>query len=600
LEGLVGLDFLKKRKAKIDMGSATITFPKQEKTVELGRPGGYVKQATLQSVLATTTIAVSGGMPVLYPETEEQLLETADAIYKVGELCDVTGEPVVLLTSTGSMMREGDEDEMGDEWDLPGRHQVINKGDETPCMHPRAQRLLEKYNCVLTNRVEELEQPAKVTPVAIRQRSDCVGPVHVPAYRVPMSEREWLQKEVTVMQQAGIISESTSPFSAPALVVPKKDGKFRLVIDYRKLNATLEMDASPIPVMDEILDQLSVQPAETAFWSKLDLKAGYWQIPLEEGAKKLTAFSTPDGHYQYERLPMGVSVAPAVFNTAMRGIFVDMPFVAIYFDDLSFGAATLEDHEQQLERVFQRLAEKNLKLNKDKSLLFQTSIPLLGFLFGRDGLRPDPEKMRAIEEMMENTPSTVKELQRVIGLCSYYRRYIKDFADIAGPLYALISETKGKKLEQWEKAHAEAYTTLLQKLIEPGLVLALPDFSGGSTFVLETDASGVAIGAVLQQLGRPICYASRRLSKHERHYGISELECLAVVWAVKLFRLYLLGRKFTVVTDHAALQWLLKLKDPVGRLARWAVYLQVFDMEITYRKARSGGGECGRVESASG
>jgi hypothetical protein len=141
-------------------------------------------------------------------------------------------------------------------------------------MHPKAEKLLEKYKVTFSSGVEELAQPAKVTPVAIRQRPDCTGPVHVPAYRVPMNEREWLQEEITVMQAAGIIEESKSPFSAPAIVVPKKDGKFRLVVDYRKLNATLEADASPIPVMDDILDQLSVQPTETAFWSKLDLKAG--------------------------------------------------------------------------------------------------------------------------------------------------------------------------------------------------------------------------------------------------------------------------------------------------------------------------------------
>ena len=402
-------------------------------------------------------------------------------------------------------------------------------------------------------------------------------PIYQMPYRRSLNDREIMKKEVEEMLKAGIIRPSKSPWSFQALIIPKKDGSKRFCIDYRKLNNVTKRDQFPMPRIEDILDRL-----QGAKWfSGLDLKSGYWQIPMDESSMEKTAFTTWDGHYEFLRLPFGLRNAPAEFNRLMKVCFADLPYVQVYLDDITVFSDSFEDHIEHLKTVMSRIAEAGLKLNEKKCQLFKRELHILGHVVSERGLFMEKKKLEAVDRFVE--PRNVGELQTFLGLTGYYRKFVKDYAKMAHPLYKLLQKD-AKWI--WTNECQSAYKSLKGNLLaEP--ILRLPDFS--KPFYVYTDASGTALGAVLGQKDEQghdyVCqYASRSLRGAEVHYGITEKECLAVVWAAKLFYPYLSGRRFTVITDHAALKWLMEIKDPTGRLARWSIYLQSLDMEIQYRK----------------
>ena len=355
-------------------------------------------------------------------------------------------------------------------------------------------------------------------------------------------------------------------------------------MDYRALNKVLVHDAAPVPRVDAVIDAVA-DGRPVKFFTKIDLQRGYWQAPLSEKSAYLTAFSTPDGHFEYVRLPMGLQMAPAAFNRELSIVLQPLPWVAQYFDDLYFASETLDEHREKLAKLLGLMRDHSLTINVEKSLFAVDSVPILGFYLDADGLRPDPDKVAAMRAHADNPPRTVKELQSFLGSVNYYGKLIQDGARIAAPLYAL---TRKDAVYEWSSTCDAAYRRLID-ILTSAPVLRLPDMS--KPFTVATDASGLAVGAVLSQVGddgqeHPIAYASRTLNRYEIHYGITEKECLAVVWAVKAFRVYLHDTKFTVVTDHAALQWLMDMRDPVGRLARWGLYLQSHDFKIVFRPGR--------------
>ena len=406
-------------------------------------------------------------------------------------------------------------------------------------------------------------------------------PVKVPPRRIPASYRAEVEQQLQTMLAEGIIEESSSPWMAPAVFVRKKSGDIRLCVDYRELNKRTAKDAYPLPRPDDVQDQLT---GSTVF-SALDLQNGYWQLPVSPADQPKTAFSPGPGLglFQFRRMPFGLAGAPASFQRLMDKVCRGLPFVTVYLDDVLIHSSTGEEHEAHLHLVFQRLAAAGLTLRGKKCRIGVSRVTYLGHVFSAQGMEPDPQKTSAVQDWP--TPENVSDVRSFLGLASYYRRYIQRFADIAAPLHHLTG--KGVTFV-WDADCQSAFNTLKDELTRAP-ILAFPEFQPNSAqFCLQTDASAVGIGAVLEQNGRVIAYASRTLSQAERNYSVIQRECLAIVEALKQFRHYLLGQHFTLLTDHAPLQWLSAQKME-GMLARWSLVMQEYDFTIVYRKGRENG-----------
>ena len=402
------------------------------------------------------------------------------------------------------------------------------------------------------------------------------NPVKIPPRRIPAHYREEVERQIHVMLEQGIIEVSSSPWMAPAVFVPKKSGDLRLCIDYRELNKKTARDAYPLPLPDEVQDRLS----GSTIFSTLDLQSGYWQLPVSPSDQEKTAFCPGPGMglYQFRRMPFGLAGAPSSFQRLMDKVMRGLPFVTIYLDDILVHSADEQTHTHHLQEVFQRLTEAGLTLKGKKCHIGLSTVAYLGHIFTGAGMSPDPQKIQSVLQWPQ--PSDVSTVRQFLGLASYYRRYIHCFSDIAAPLNALTQ--KGVPFT-WTENCTKAFTTLKERLVSAP-VLAFPRFDHNSSeFALQTDASAVGLGAVLEQDGHVIAYASRALTQPERQYSVIQRECLAIVYALKQFRHYLLGRHFKLFTDHAPLQWLSAQKME-GMLCRWALAMQEYSFQVVYRK----------------
>ncbi|XP_070072240.1 uncharacterized protein [Drosophila takahashii] len=368
--------------------------------------------------------------------------------------------------------------------------------------------------------------------------------------------------------------------SQPPTVTPRQPLDNRRP-DYRQLNAHSVPDAYPLPRIGHILERLR----NAKFISTLDLKSGYWQIPVAPDSRACTAFTVPGrGLFQWKVMPFGLHSAPATFQRALDSVIgPDMePHAFAYLDDIIVIGTSLDEHFTNLREVLRRLRQANLKLNKAKCKFFQHSITYLGHVISEDGIHTDPDKIAAVREL--KPPTNCKELRRCLGIASWYRRFVENFATIVQPMSALLR--KGRKWT-WSDPQQQAFEDLKKKLTE-ALVLACPDFN--LRFQLQTDASDFGLGAVLTQqvdgTERVIAYASRRLLAAEENYSATEKECLAIVWAIRKMRCYLEGYRFDVITDHLALKWLNSIDNPTGRIARWALEVQQFQFDICYRRGQ--------------
>lgn len=424
------------------------------------------------------------------------------------------------------------------------------------------------------------KRPERTTRVKHKINTGDHPPIKQRSYRQSPTEQEIIEKEVREMLANGVIRLSKSPWSSPVVLVKKKDGTIRFCVDFRKLNEITKKDVYPLPRIDETLNKLKGMKYFTA----LDLASGYWQVEIDEEDKEKTAFITAIGLFEFNVMPFGLCNAPATFQRMMDEVFQDMDWKAgeDYIDDIIIASENLEEHKQDISKVFQKLKSFGLSVKLSKCKFAKTKLVYLGHLVSQMGIQPDLEKTKVIDTL--NPPKDLKGLRRFLGLVGYYRRFINKFSKIAYPLNQLLQ--KGK-IYNWNNECQVAFETLKRKLVEAP-ILAFPDFS--KEMILYTDASTLGVGAILSQnidgKERVISYASRSINKHERNYSPTELECLAVVWAVNYFRHYIYGRKFTIVTDHSALKYLMEIKSPSGRLARWALKLQEYEMEIKHRAGR--------------
>jgi hypothetical protein len=406
-------------------------------------------------------------------------------------------------------------------------------------------------------------------------------PIHCAPFHKSYTERLEMQKAIDKMLKEGLITESTSPWSAPVLLVKKPNGSFRLVTDFRRLNKVTERDMHPLPRLDDALNRLH----GCRYFSSIDLSQGFHQIPLDTESRALTGFSTPDFHGEYTCLPMGINNGPSSFCRLMTKVLKGLLWkVSLsYLDDIILFTADWPSHLDAIHSVLSRLQNANLVISPPKCFFGFSELKFLGHIISASGIRPNPEKIKAVRDMP--VPADKKKLRAFLGLTSFFRRFVKNYSTIAKPLYEL---TKDDVPFVWNSdTHSPAFNDLKTKLITAP-ILAFPDFS--KPFSISTDASFAGIGALLKQHqnGKEvvIAYCSRTLSECERKYPIVQLECLAVIYALAQFRPYIYGLPFQIFTDCSSLRWLMTAKHSNNRLCRWALKIQDMDATITYKPGR--------------
>lgn len=407
-------------------------------------------------------------------------------------------------------------------------------------------------------------------------------PIRQRPYRTEVINRSIVDAEVKKMLDAGVIQHSTSCWASPIVLAQKKDGSLRFCIDYRKLNAVTTKDVFPLPLISEILDSLGA----AKFFTSLDLAWGYWQIKMKESDVPKTAFVTYSGLYEFTRMPFGLTNAPATFQRSMQHVLAGLqPHIALlYIDDVLIHSPSFPQHLADIETILKRFRTFGLKLKPTKCFFARDEVQYLGHIITPAGLKPDPNKVKAVAEFPK--PTDVPAVRRFLGMAGYYRRFIPHFARITRPLCELLRKETNF---DWSEKCNTAFE-LVKDHLTTAPVLAYPDFR--KDFCVESDASGIGIGAVLTQQDKdghyhPIAYISRSLQQAERNYSVTEQECLAIHYALQQFRPYIYGRKCKVITDHQALKWLLTLRNPSGRLQRWALALQDYDLEIIYRSGKA-------------
>ena len=449
------------------------------------------------------------------------------------------------------------------------------KGDKSSLTPEEQQRLKE---LILKNRnIFNIYTGLRTTSLT-QHRIDTGDhlPISVPPYRVSPAQRDEIERQVSQMLENDIIQPSDSPWASPVLLVKKPDNSYRFCIDYRKLNAITKRDVYPLPRTDDTLDGLGA----ANIYSTLDLDSGFWQLPVHEDDRPKTAFNTQYGHYEFKVLPFGLTNAPSTFQRVMNGVLRKHKLYCLVFvDDIIIFSNNFEEHLNHMQNIFDSVATAGLTIKMKKCKLGQDEVKFLGHLISHHTIKPNPEKVSAVSSYP--TPRTIYELQSFLGLVGYYRRFIPKLSSIAQPLYKLL---KKNAIWIWRDSQQQAFQRLKSTLTSAP-ILALPDFT--QPFQLQTDASGTGIGAVLAQvianIERVISYASKTLNAAQRRYSTTEREALAVVWSVKLFRPYLLGRHFIIYTDHRPLKGQFKNKDTSSRLMRMVLSLQDYEYEIIYR-----------------
>ena len=416
----------------------------------------------------------------------------------------------------------------------------------------------------------------------VQHKIDTAGaaPVRQPVRRTPKGFEEEEKQYLKEQLEAGIVVPSKSCWASPVVLVRKKDQTVRWCVDYRRLNERTVKDAYPLPRIDMCLDCLG----GARWFSMLDLQSGYWQLTLDQKDQHKTAFITKYGLYEYTKLPFGLCNAPSTFQRCMELVLRGLQWqtLLIYLDDIIIHSMTIEEHFQRLEEVLKRLSEAGLKLKPSKCQLLKPEVLFLGHVVGRDGIRPNPQLVEAVQKW--KVPENVKECQQFMGLCNYYRRFIYKFSDIASPITQL---TKKNIDFHWSTECQQAFDKLKIVLCSTP-ILGYPQKEG--IFIVDTDASNIGIGAVLSQVQmgeeRVLCYASKKLDKSQQRYCVTRRELLAVVTFINQFRHYLLGKEFHLRTDHGSLRWLFSFKDPQGQMARWLEVLSQYNFRVFHREGK--------------
>lgn len=434
---------------------------------------------------------------------------------------------------------------------------------------------VDKNDIGLTTLVSHEIDTGEASPIACQHR------------RVPIHLEDKVEKMVQDFVDKGIIRPSESPWNAPLVVVPKKNGDIRLTVDYRKINAITKRPIFPIPDTRQLLDTLH----GSAYYTTLDLSSGYYNVPMHEPDICKTAFSTRKNHWEFIRMPMGLSTSPSTFQRLMHKVFnkENWEKCLIYLDDILVFSRDLKEQVERLRTIFERIRDAGLKLSPEKCEFLKREVSYLGYTVTKNGTKTDERKISKIKNC--SMPKSAEELRSWLGLCGYYRQFIQNFAQLVAPLEKMCTVIWNKKKRketkiEWSLECQESFEKL-KKALTNAPVLAYPTTKG--QFILDTDASHNCMGSVLSQIQdgqeKVIAYASKKFSQSERQYCITRKELLAVHHFVHHFKHYLLGRQFIVRTDHRALTWMLNWKTPnTSQYCRWRQELEIFDMVVQYRR----------------
>ena len=409
-------------------------------------------------------------------------------------------------------------------------------------------------------------------------------PIKQNAYRQSPAKQATVEATVTELLARDLIQPSNSAWSSPIVLVPKPNGDWRMCIDYRKVNYHTKKDAYPTPDIRDCLNLCK----NADFLTLVDIKDAYHHILMDPGSIQTTAFITPRGLFEWKRMPFGLCNAPATFqryvDNCLRGLLGKT--CAAFFDDCAvYTTGTIEQHTADVKEVLERLATAGLEANMKKCRFAYKEMLFIGHIVSKGTIKPDPAKLRAVKEFP--TPENLSQLRSFLGLANYYHDFIPGFALTCVPLYRL---TRKDVPFDWCSLCIIAFDQLKDALLAAPCLYA-PNFQ--LPFILQTDASGIGIAAVLAQVvderEHPVGFISRQLGKHEKNYSATEWECLAVVWAIGQFEVYLVDAPFTVITDHAALQWLPTKKMGNSRLQRWAMTLAEFSFTVIHRAGKLNG-----------
>eukprot|EP00731_Ephydatia_muelleri_P020689 Em0013g416a len=532
------------RNNKLHLGNSTIKIPSSDVSIssddahsisvhaleDMDIPGRSVRLviATLQKGSCGSTEQISEGLiePATVLPKHLCVARSLGRVLSEGSiLVQVMNRNLILMESNVATVGSGNRREVTtfnlDSTEIPDSEKY------------ELRNLLRKFGDLFVS-----ENGALGRTKVVKHRINTSGsPIRQPLRRQPESLKGDMNEEVKKMLSRGVIRPSSSPWSSPIVMVRKKNGSWRFCIDYRKLNAVTHQDVYPL---DAILESL----AGSTLFTTLDLASGYWQVEIEEDDKEKTAFSTEKGHFEFNVMPFGLTNAPATFQRLMECILAGLTGeqCLIYIDDIIVFSASFPEHLERLTNVFLKLQDAGLKLKTEKCKFVQKAVKYLGHVVSAEGICPDPAKTEVV--VSYPVPTSAKEVKQFMGLCNYYRRFVKDYSKIAAPLFKLLSK----------------------------------------------DASDAAIGAVLSQVQggteRVIAYWSRKLQKAERNYSTTEREALAVVASLKEFYPYVYGFPCKLITDHNPLTSLKGIKDVVGRLTRWLLFLQQFNLDFQYKPGR--------------
>ncbi|MEO6104059.1 MAG: reverse transcriptase domain-containing protein, partial [Pseudoxanthomonas sp.] len=471
----------------------------------------------------------------------------------------------------------------------PPWRRAAQESQDSPEQVQMRSKLLEEFSDVFTDGLPAGLPPGRGHELHIQLTPGAKPPAGVPP-RINQKHAAFESKWIEDMLQKRLIAKSQSQFAAPHFYVDKPEtpttGEYRAVTDFRALNAVTVKNRYPLPRADQLFDRLS----KAKYFTKIDLRTGFYQILINEADRHKTAFTTSRGLFEYNVLPMGLCNSPGVFMQLMNDTFREYldKFVLVFLDDIIVYSDTLEEHERHVRQALARLRQQRLYAKLSKSALCKREVEFLGHMVGEHGLRVMQDKIEAVRDWP--IPTNLQELRAFLGLAGYYRRFVRDFSAIALPLTELTRNATRQKLDlSWGTKQQLAFVEL-KRALQSTPVLVLPDLS--KEFVVHCDASGYAVGAVLQQdHGRglqPIAFMSKKMVGAETRYPVHEQELLAIISALATWRHYLEGatHPVRVRTDHKSLTHFQTQPMLSGRQRRWVETLSQFDYTVEYVKGQ--------------
>jgi hypothetical protein len=524
--------------------------------VLLGRPWQYDRSVMYNGRENTFALEKEGRRHILIPLKDEKVEEQSSS--------------KVLLVKEKEFLEQLQEDEVS--FAVIGKPRTVitnTRIDELPI---EVQKLLDEYVDIV---VDDL--PDELPPIrSISHHIDLIPGASLPnkaAYRMTPAENAEISRQVQQLLDKGLVRESLSPCAVPTVLSPKKGGEWRMCTDSRAINKITIRYRFPLPRMDDLMDCLS----GSNYFSKIDLKSGYHQIRMREGDEWKTTFKTNTGLYEWLVMPFGLTNAPSTFMRLMNEVLKEFigKFVIVYLDDILVFSKTKEEHIRHLNLVLKRLHDEKLLINLKKCFFMKEELIYLGFVISQEGLKMDPEKIKAITDWP--SPRNIHEVRSFHGLASFYRKFIRNFSGICAPILDTVK--KEKQPFKWTVAAEKGFKLLKEKITEKP-VLALPDFK--KLFSVKCDASGHAIGGVLSQEEKPVAYFSEKLNEAKQKYSTYDKEFYAVIQALRKWRHYLMPTEFILYSDNHALQFITKQEKLNQKHAKWVEFMQNFTFVLKH------------------